>query len=29
MKYNKNYQDIDNQFLMLFNDLFMGVYKVW
>jgi uncharacterized membrane protein len=28
MKYNKNYQDIDNQFLMLFNDLFMGVYKV-
>lgn len=28
MKYNKNYQDIDSQFLLLFNDLFMGVYKV-
>lgn len=29
MKYNKNYQDIDSQFLLLFNDLFMGVIKVW
>ena len=26
--YNKHYQDIDNQFIMVFNDLFMGVYEV-